>query len=145
MAAVLANKFNTWIIVFLTLVLSLTLNHFWESLIAMAAFAILRRNTGGRHMPNLDLCVLFSVSLFLVIPLITLPFKIILAINSIAFLILIAHAVTSFKKTPREIYIRRQAASCLLILAGFIPVLDMITLACFAQSILLLGEEVKLP
>ncbi len=144
MAAVLANKFNTWIIVCLTLVLSLTLHHFWESFVAMAGFAILRRSTGGRHMPNLDLCVLFSVSLFLVIPLISLPFMVILAMNILTSLILLANAAISAKTTPRNIYIKKQTVAFLLVLAGFIPVLDNIALACFAQSLLLIGEEVKL-
>lgn len=144
MAAVLANKFNTWIIVFLTLTISLIANHFWESLIAMAAFAVLRLNTGGKHMPNLDLCVLFSVSLFIAIPFIILPFKVLLIINTVTCLILIANAAISIKATPRDIFIKRQLVSFLLIFAGFLPVLDMIALACFMQAVLLLGEEVRL-
>lgn len=145
MTAVLANKFNNWIIVSLTAALSIALHHFWESLLATTAFALLRINTGGRHMPNLDLCVLFSVSLFLTIPLINLPYKVIFLINLFSCLILLANAIISFKSIYLNIYIRKQTVSLLLMFAGFFPSLASITLACFAQTILLIGKEVKLP
>lgn len=143
MAAVLANKFNTWLIILLTVALSLALHQFIGSTVAMIAFVILRLHTGGRHMPNLDLCVLFSVSLFLFIPFISLPYVWIMGINIITCLILLMNASISRTRTPRPLYIRRQFLSLSLGFSGFIPGFDIIALVCFVQALLLLGKEVK--
>lgn len=143
MAAVLANKFNTWVIVLLTLALSFVFHQFFGSLLVMAAFVVLRLQTGGRHMPNLDVCVLFSVSLFLVIPFIELPYKFTLIFNTATMFILFFNATASAGKANRSLYFRRQIISFMLVLLAYFPGLDIIVLSCFSQAVLLLGKEVK--
>ncbi|MDF2925195.1 MAG: putative accessory regulator protein [Paenibacillaceae bacterium] len=136
MAAILALKLNTWLIIAATVLLSAFTGRLFESLIAMGVFVALRTNSGGRHMPNLDLCFLVSVSLFLTIPYIP--------VNNGWFMILFLICLIIF--TMNHLAIARDNSKfirvCLILLLSVIDPRHIIILACTAQAILLLRKEV---
>lgn len=54
--------------IILTAVVSWLTGRFMDAMIAMAGFAVLRKYSGGRHMPTLASCIAASAVIFNVIP-----------------------------------------------------------------------------
>ncbi|OPA73265.1 hypothetical protein BVG16_29750 [Paenibacillus selenitireducens] len=59
---------NFILIVLLTLVISLWANTFWATLAAALGLCMIRKYSGGHHLPSSDLCVLYTSLIFVASP-----------------------------------------------------------------------------
>ena len=66
----LGNKVivNFILIVMLTLIISLWAHIFWETLAAAVGLCMIRKYSGGHHLPSSDLCVLYTTLIFIASP-----------------------------------------------------------------------------
>ncbi|MCY9592392.1 hypothetical protein PC41400_14785 [Paenibacillus chitinolyticus] len=59
---------NFGLIILLVLILSVVTNRVIETLLGMVLLGVMRAILGGHHLPSSDLCVLYTVTLIIVIP-----------------------------------------------------------------------------
>lgn len=126
---------NPFVIIVLSLTISLLLHAFIHTFIGLLALMVLKRYTIGHHLRSSDLCVLLSVSLILSVPLLAYilsPYVLFLNL----FTLLLIRDLTPFKKqdayTDRK---RRNIATTLVILNICFPISNFVSIAFFLVSL----------
>ncbi|MDO3408834.1 accessory gene regulator B family protein [Saccharibacillus sp. CPCC 101409] len=132
--------FNFGFAVILTALLGLLLGKPGEVLLALAAFSVLRFCSAGFHMKSLDACTLVSSALFVLIPFAAASFSSagmsILTAATLIVMLIWAPNVMAETNMPPAAYPYLQAAAVLLVVFGFFLQSPVVTLAFFAQALL---------
>lgn len=136
----LRSLVNFWSIIILSLLISLLLNNFGETLITMVSLSLLRKLTGGQHFKSSERCILYSVSLFVLIPYIIDLFTKYIGFVNILDLTLVAALAPLNTYNDKHTMIRYKLASLLLVsLNVFVCQNPIISVAFLAQSINLIN------
>ncbi|UED70723.1 accessory gene regulator B family protein [Brevibacillus sp. HD3.3A] len=107
---------------------------------AFAAFAVLRRFSGGHHAKSLGLCVVISVILFAVIPLIPISGQalIVMKVTSILLVTWLAPANCQGNDIPERLTSAFKMLSVVIVIGHLFIESSVVTLAVFSQSLLLI-------
>lgn len=119
----LALNLNFYGVIVVTLAIGLLTHAFPETALTMAGIWVLRRLTGGRHMPTLTLCFLFSVAVMAAIPHIHLSAYWTDWVNTAALLL-----TAMFTE-----YRRRLPIAAAIIAVNFVLASDILALAFLSQ------------
>ncbi|XID91858.1 accessory gene regulator ArgB-like protein [Paenibacillaceae bacterium WGS1546] len=131
-----------------TLVVSLTaawlLGHFAETLVAMAAFALLRMISGGHHLNSSEYCLLVTAVAANLIPYITLSDPTLNIITILSMLLALLFAPSNIEHTtriPPRFFPLLKVVSIALIASNLLIKSDAIALALLIQTLLLIGKK----
>ncbi|MBU7320831.1 accessory gene regulator B family protein [Paenibacillus oleatilyticus] len=134
-----ALRINYYSVVLGCLIIGFVTGKVLETIVSMISFILLRRFTGGLHMPTLTLCFFVSIALMSGIPHISLAQNISIVLNIISLVLVL------FLSERRQRH--NLMGACMLIGSNFILNSDVIAMSFLAQSVLLirLGKGVKQP
>ncbi|NRS20564.1 accessory gene regulator B family protein [Brevibacillus sp. HB1.4B] len=121
-------------------IMGLVTGHIIDTFTAFAAFALLRRFSGGYHARSLSLCLVVSVVVFTVIPLIPVNNESLLIIKLICLLLVVvlAPANCTENNISEKLKIPFKVISILLTICLLLINSPIITLAVFSQAVLLI-------
>ncbi|KZE79346.1 hypothetical protein AV654_17915 [Paenibacillus elgii] len=125
-----ALRLNYYLVILGCLIIGLATQKIMETIISMISFILLRRFTGGLHMPTLTLCFVISVGLLSGIPHIFLG-----KVASIAFNVLSLILVLLFSERRQR---HNLMGASMLIGSNLILNSEAVSLSFFAQSLLLI-------
>lgn len=142
---VLAYAFNFMINIILTLAVSLTsallLGHFWETVIVLSSFAILRMVSGGYHFRSAGACILFTVVGSNLLPYLYLDAQFTLLINILTLVLILSFAPSRIEhqsRIPKKYFPLLKAISSGLVSINFFLASSLIAATFFVQGITLL-------
>ncbi|WP_285074595.1 accessory gene regulator B family protein [Paenibacillus sp. UMB7766-LJ446] len=139
----LGLRLNWYTGLLLTVILSLVFGTFFGSLITLFSFVILRKFSGGVHLP-ITICSIVTGFVAALIPLINLDFETILLLNTISLIIVLLYAPNEFEYVNPTSWDRwLKWISAALVAMNFVVKSPEITLAFFIQAILILPVWTK--
>ncbi|EJW14470.1 accessory gene regulator ArgB-like protein [Paenibacillus alvei] len=111
-----------------------------NTLIAAAAFGILRYFSGGVHMKSLTACAIVSALIFTLIPHIELSASIVLILNTVAVGIFLICAPNTYEELARPLLSNTvsKILAVIIVLFNFIIVSPVLALVFMVQGILIL-------
>lgn len=132
----------------MSLIIGFILGMTWEVFITAFSFIVLRTFSGGYHFKTATQCCIASTLIVTIVPLIeiTSPYAIII-INILSILLVAIFAPSRIEhqsNIDKKYYTHLKVFSMLIVSANFIFMSDIIALAYFIQSLLLIGKEVRL-
>ncbi|MEK3776595.1 accessory gene regulator B [Paenibacillus sp. DS2363] len=139
----LGLRLNWYTGLLLTIILGLTFGTFIGALITLFSFVILRKFSGGVHLP-ITLCSIATGIVAALVPLINLNFEAILLLNTVSLIIVLLYAPNEFEyvnPTSWDQWLKWISAA--LVAANFVIKSPEITLAFFIQAILILPVWTK--
>lgn len=128
------------------LIVGLFFGTFQETFLAVVSLMTLRLVSGGYHFSSMLACSLFSFSVFVAIPFITLGEDALLILNTISLLLCSIFAPSNIKEHIRvqeKYFIVFKILSIILVALNFLLLDPIITLGMFAQSLLLITFKVR--
>lgn len=145
---VLAYAFNFTLNTSLTIIIALTaatiLNQFWESIIVMCSFALLRMVSGGYHFKSANACIIASALGANLIPFIHLPSDTILWINFICLALVLVFAPSRIEhqtRIPKKYFPLLKVISGGMVSANFIMMSPLVAVTFFVQSLSLISRR----
>lgn len=142
MTYVISIRLNLYLTILFTMLGGLMTGHIIGSMFALGVLMISRKLTGGRHFSSLTICLLFTSSLCIIAPLISLALATNIAINIVAFVIFYIHAPSYF--TSHEHEIRKNNTTYRLIIC-FIVAINIVFLSPILTIIFLIQSLSILP
>lgn len=111
-----------------------------NTLIAAAAFGVIRYFSGGLHMKSLTACAIVSALIFTLIPHIELSGLIVLILNTVAAVIFLLCAPNTYEELASPVLpdIVSKTISVIIVLLNFIVVSPVLALVFIVQGILIL-------
>ncbi|WP_322905192.1 accessory gene regulator ArgB-like protein [Paenibacillus campi] len=138
----LAILINMVGIIVIALICSLLIGTFWNTVIILCVFAVLRQITGGYHLKSGIACMIVSSSLFVLLALITISSNMVLLLNSVSIVLVIAFAPSNIKnhsRIPEKWYPFLKLLGMLFISLNFWFGSSSFALAAFVQCLLLIN------
>lgn len=139
----LGLRLNWYTGLIFTVILGWAFGTFFGSLITLFSFVILRKFSGGVHLP-ITICSIVTGVVASIIPLINLDFVTILLLNIISLIIVLLYAPNEFEyvnPTSWDPWLKWISAA--LVAMNFVAKSPEITLAFFIQAILILPVWTK--
>ncbi|MGC5773585.1 accessory gene regulator B family protein [Paenibacillus pabuli] len=139
----LGLRLNWYTGLILTVILGLIFGTFFGALITLFSFVILRKFSGGVHLP-ITICSIATGFVAALIPFINLGFEAILLLNTVSLIIVLLYAPNEFEyvnPTPWDRWLKW--ISVALVVVNFVVKSPEITLAFFIQAILILPVWTK--
>ncbi len=137
----LAIIINMAMIIILTTIVTVAIGTWYNAIVMMVTFVILRQITGGYHLRSGIWCVVVSSSLFIGLSLVHIPQNVILIITAISILLILLFAPSRIEKQsriPRKYYPVLKVLGGCIVAINFLIGSEAIALALLAQSILLI-------
>jgi accessory gene regulator B len=137
---------NTLSVICLTLLLGWIFGWFYEVIIVMVSFALLRSFSGGYHIKSSELCILVSSGLMFLITmtheLISIQTYIYVSMNLISLIVMIMFAPSKakIKKEPKRFFVYKIVSSLMIIMLYVIHN-DLITITFFVQTLTIIIEK----
>ncbi|MFN0222142.1 accessory gene regulator B family protein [Paenibacillus sp. KR2-11] len=125
-----ALRLNYYLVIFLTLLVGVLTHAFWNTVLTVISFVLLRRFTGGFHMPTLTWCLFVSVTLLSSIPHIPIVQGATYYLNLMSLLLVLAF---SDKRTPDKL-----CGAVIMIITNLIFNSPIIAMTFLVQSVLLI-------
>lgn len=135
---------NMIFIVLMTAFFSTLLGTFWNAIIILTTFALLRQFTGGYHLPTGIGCIFFSSFLFVTLSLVTLPTIYCIIFTCLSIILILIYAPSNIEKQsriPMKYYPLLKVAGCLLVLINVWMLSIPFALAAFVQSVSLIRRR----
>lgn len=126
MAYEIGRLINLYGTILLTIVLGWATGNLLESLLAMSGFAILRRFSGGAHMPTLMSCTIVSAAFFVAIPFVQISEIVTGVLTFLSFMTI----TWTLKETRKKAFF-----SGMIILSNLIILSPILALAYFVQTV----------
>ncbi|MGG4145655.1 accessory gene regulator B family protein [Paenibacillus algorifonticola] len=126
LSAILAIKLNNYGVIFSVLIFGYLTNYFWSSCIALVSFIVIRIQTGGFHLKNLDHCFLISLLMLISFSMVELNIWFIVLLNSASIIVVMKYS-QRYKFLP-----------CLVISLNFIGLFPAASLSFMGQALTLL-------
>ena len=142
MAFALQGLIQNVLSVMLAIIIGLLVGKPWETIIAFASFMGLRVVSGGFHFKSALLCLIFSASIFIVVPFFTLSDSVLVLLNLLSLIIVTIFAPANVKehlRLPEKQLKVFKFVSMVLVAANFVFLTSVVTVAFFAQSITLIN------
>ncbi|QYR21623.1 accessory gene regulator B family protein [Paenibacillus sp. sptzw28] len=124
------------------LVLSLTIGaltgKFIETAIGMGCFLLLRSISGGYHFNTSMSCILFSTFVSVTIPHVALSSGVTLILYVISILLFVIYSPSNLQnqsRIPSKYYPALKWISVGIVVASFLPTMEVVTLAIFIQAL----------
>jgi accessory gene regulator B len=95
-----AYYINYYSVIFLTLIFGFITHRFLDSVLTLLSFGIIRRYTGGIHLKSLTACMVFTVFVLSIIPLIPLNHTLAIILNLVSMIIV---TVKRFKTAENKL------------------------------------------
>ncbi|WP_330706075.1 accessory gene regulator B family protein [Paenibacillus polymyxa] len=137
----IALKLNWYLGIFLTALFGLLLGHLFEALVAIIAFAVLRRFSGGIHLKSLTLCAILCAAVFASLPLIPMNENFTIILTALSGVIILWKAPKFFEEVnPSRLDPYLKWISLAIISVNFFIASPVIALSFMLQSITLLAS-----
>lgn len=135
------NIIDTFIVFAVVLAICLATGHFWNGLIAVVAFPILRNYSGGMHLYSPRACNLLSAFLVILAAHATFSFWIIgLALNIVALVLVLIYApanIRGYSRVDESAYGKAKLIATLIVSINFLIQSPILSAVFFLQSITL--------
>lgn len=119
------------------LVAAFLLGHFWETVLTIAFFMLLRTFSGGYHFKSALACFIVSASVFILIPLIEVSNTTLLVLNLISLVLVAIYAPSNIKehiRFPEKFFPVFKILCIVLVSLNFFYLESLVTIAFFVQS-----------
>lgn len=129
---------NAIIIISFVLVIGLITGKFYESILAVLAFPVLRYFSGGMHLKSSTICNIISTIIILICVYMPISYwynGIVLNIVSLILLVIFAPSGIKQSKMKKENYKYLKLVALLIVGSNFVFQSPMLSLAFFAQSV----------
>jgi accessory gene regulator B len=133
--------FNGFTIFFSSLLIGLITGRFYETLVILISFAILRQLSGGFHFESGVYCIITSTALLSSLPHIPLPDNWIMPLTFISLLSFLAFAPSDIDqqtRIPSKYYPVLKLISVLLVCSNFFLLSEIFTKAIFTQAVFII-------
>ncbi|MFD1774218.1 accessory gene regulator ArgB-like protein [Paenibacillus rhizophilus] len=134
---------NAFMIILLTLAVSLFTGNTRGAVIALIAFPLLRQVSGGFHLKTGMMCVLVSSAMLTAISFFNVERSYVLFLNMASLLLVAIFAPSRIEKQsriPKSFYPQLKIISCLIVLVNFIVASPVIAATFFIQGISLVSS-----
>lgn len=128
-------------IVTTSILISLIIGTFPETILVLFSFAILRALTGGYHLKSSASCIVVSTLIITVITLIPLNHSFFLLFNLLSILLILCFApfgIENQSNVPKRYYPLLKWVSIVLVASNFLIKSDVLAVCFLAQSIMLI-------
>lgn len=122
----------------------LVLDQFFDTFIAAVSFMLLRLVSGGYHFKTPLSCLIFSASIFVIIPLIPTSEISLFLLNILSLLLVILLAPSNIRehiRIPEKYFPLFKVISIVLVISSFFVNSPIITLAFFMQALTLITKR----
>ncbi|MCC3381873.1 accessory gene regulator B family protein [Paenibacillus sp. UY79] len=137
----IAIKLNWYLCLILTGLLGFILGHFFEALLAIIAFAALRRFSGGVHLKSLMVCAILCAVVFAALPLIPVNKEFTIMLTALSGVIILWKAPKFFEEVnPSCFDPYLKWISLAIIIVNFLILSPVIALSFMLQAITLLPQ-----
>lgn len=138
---------NTLLVTLIILGVAAVTGRFWNAVILLVSYVVLRYVSGGMHLPSSTICNVFSVAVFVSLIHIPVNWNAALLLNGIALLLVLIYAPTkdilelSWLGPKYKVHLK--IASVAIVVSNFFVQSPILALAFFVQALTLMPISYK--